>query len=133
MIGDTEPSVDPSVPSLTEITKLLPPVIAAVKVPGQVSPVISISFVVPSSFFVPTVFGENEAASPSTRASWHSFAIDARRAFAAEFLALSACPRKVGSAMDARMPMITITTSNSIKVKPRLVADPERLDWEMVC
>ncbi len=36
----------------------------------------------------------------------------------AAFLALSCAPMKLGMATDARMPMMTTTTSSSINVKP---------------
>ena len=102
--------------ALTVTVKLFPPVMAALNVPLQAEPVRVISA-------VPTVLGANDACVPSTRAIWHSLAIDERSAFAEESLALLAWLRNAGNAIDARMPIITITTSSSIRVNPRLMDD----------
>ena len=70
---------------------------------------------------------------PCTKNTWHSFAAAAASDFAAATLALLAWLRNPGRATEARIPTIITTTRSSIKVKPLLMADPERLDCEMAC
>ena len=70
---------------------------------------------------------------PCTKNTWHSFAAAAARDFAAATLALLAWLRNPGRATEARIPTIITTTRSSIKVKPLVMADPERLDCAMAC
>ena len=70
---------------------------------------------------------------PSTKNTWHSFAAAAASDFAAATLALLAWLRNPGRATEARIPTIITTTRSSIKVKPLVMVDPERLDCEMAC
>jgi len=70
---------------------------------------------------------------PSTKNTWHSFAAPAASDFAAATFALLDWLRNEGRATEARMPTIITTTKSSIKVNPLLMADPGRLDWEIIC
>jgi hypothetical protein len=80
----------------------------------------------------PDVVREN-VVPPSTKNTWHSFAAAAASDFAAATLALLAWLRNPGRATEARIPTIITTTRSSIKVKPLVMADPERLDCAMAC
>ena len=70
---------------------------------------------------------------PCTKNTWHSFAAAAASDFAAATLALLAWLRNPGRATEARITTIITTTRSSIKVKPLVMADPERLDCAMAC
>lgn len=106
-----------------------------VTVPVNVAPLVlagsqPVSAIVTSS--PPEVVREN-VVPPSTKNTWHSFAAAAASDFAAATLALLAWLRNPGRATEARIPTIITTTRSSIKVKPLVMADPERLDCEMAC
>jgi hypothetical protein len=100
----------------------------AVKVPPAVGVQVPADMVTP---FPPDVVCANVPV-PSTKNTWHSFAAPAASAFAAATFALLDWLRNEGRATEARIPTIITTTKSSIKVKPLLMADPERLGWDEI-